>query len=146
MEGLREALRTLPEAERDKAPARVIVATNNQTEQLLALEGMLHQYAAEGGPEIDSGKLDQFINIDRRLGNTGAATLFMEMAIGIIGSHRAGGPSLAVNLRDPHEATFIFVSPPSEEKRKSQQEAGDVFRSIHSPPIDPANYAVPASQ
>jgi len=146
MEGLREALRTLPEAERTKAPARVIVATNNQTEQLLALEGMLHQYAAEGGPEIDSGKLDQFINIDRRLGNTGAATLFMEMAIGIIGSHRAGGPSLSVNLRDPHEATFIFVSPPSEEKRKSQHAAGDVFRSIHSPPVDPANYAVPSAQ
>ena len=146
MEGLREALRTLPEAERAKAPARVIVATNNQTEQLLALEGMLHQYAAEGGPEIDSGKLDQFINIDRRLGNTGASTLFMEMAIGVIGSHRAGGPSLAVNLRDPHEATFIFVSPPSEEKRKSQQAAGDVFRSIHSLAADPANDALSKAQ
>ena len=133
MEGLQEVLRTLPETERTKGPARVIAATNNQTEQLVALEGMLHQYAAQGGPEIDSGKLDQFINIDRRLGNTGAATLFMQMAIGVMGSYRAGGPSLAVNLRDPHEATFIFISPPSEEKRKAQQESrGDVFRSIRS--------------
>ena len=133
MEGLQEALRTLPEAERAKGPARVIAATNNQTEQLVALEGMLHQYAAQGGPEIDSGKLDQFINIDRRLGNTGAATLFMQMAIGVMGSYRAGGPSLAVNLRDSHEATFIFISPPSEEKRKAQQESrDDVFRSIRS--------------
>jgi hypothetical protein len=133
MEGLQEALRTLPEAERAKGPARVIAATNNQTEQLIALEGMLHQYAAQGGPEIDSGKLDQFTNIDRRLGNTGAATLFMQMAIGVMGSYRAGGSSLAVNLRDPHEATFIFISPPSEEKRKAQQESrGDVFRSIRS--------------
>jgi hypothetical protein len=146
MQGLQEALRTLPESERAKGPARVIVATNNQTDQLLALEGMLHQYAAEGGPEIDSGKLDQFINIDRRLGNTGAATLFMEMAIGVIGSYRAGGPSLAINLRDPHEATFIFISPPSEEKRKAQEHLGDVFRAIHSPAIDPANYAAPATQ
>lgn len=129
LKGLQEALLTLPDAERAKGPARVIVATNNQTEQLLALEGMLHEYAAQGGPEIDSGKLDQFINIDRRLGNTGAATLFMEMAIGVIGSYRAGGPSLAVNLRDPHEATFIFVSPPSEETRK--QHSGDVFHNIH---------------
>lgn len=139
MEGLQEALRTLPEAERAKGPARVIAATNNQTEQLVALEGMLHQYAAQGGPEIDSSKLDQFINIDRRLGNTGAATLFMQMAIGVMGSYRAGGPSLAVNLRDPHEATFIFISPPSEEKRKAQQESrGDVFRSIRSmtPPAE----------
>jgi hypothetical protein len=139
MEGLQEALRTLPEAERTKGPARVIAATNNQTEQLVALEGMLHQYAAQGGPEIDSGKLDQFINIDRRLGNTGAATLFMQMAIGVMGSYRADGPSLAVNLRDPHEATFIFISPPSAEKRKAQQESrGDVFRSIRSmaPPAE----------
>lgn len=139
MEGLQEALRTLPETERAKGPARVIAATNNQTEQLVALEGMLHQYAAQGGPDIDSGKLDQFINIDRRLGNTGAATLFMQMAIGVMGSYRAGGPSLAVNLRDPHEATFIFISPPSEEKRKAQQESrGDVFRSIKSmaPPAE----------
>ena len=145
LEGLHGALLTLPEIERAKGPARIIVSTNNQTEQLLALEGMLHQYAAQGGPEIDSNKLDQFINIDRRLGNTGAATLFMEMAIGVIGSYRAGGPSLAVNLRDPHEATFIFISPPSEEKRKAQAHFGDVFRSINAPAADPANYAAPAA-
>jgi hypothetical protein len=147
LEGLQEALRTLPEAERSKGPARVIAATNNQTAQLVALEGMLHQFAAQGGPEIDSGKLDKFINTDRRLGNTGAATLFVEMAIGVMGSYRAGGPSLAVNLRDPHEASFIFISPPSDEKRKTQDKArGDVFRSIRSMAIDPANYAVPAAQ
>lgn len=132
MQGLQDALLTLPASERAKGPARVIVATNNQTEQLIALEGMLHQYAAQGGPEIDSGRLDQFINIDRRLGNTGAATLFMEMAIGVIGSYRAGGPSLAINLRDPHEATFIFITPPSAEKLKDQEYLGDVFHSIHS--------------
>jgi hypothetical protein len=146
MEGLQEALRTLPEAERTKGPARVIAAMGDQTEQLLALESMLHQYAAQGGPEIDSGKLDQFINVDRRLGNTGAATLFIEMAIGVMGSYRAGGPSLAVNLRDPHEASFIFVTPPPDEKRKAQQQSrGDVFRSIKSMAVDPANYAVPAT-
>jgi len=147
MEGLKAALNTLPAAERAKGPARVIAATNNQTEQLVAFESMLHQYAAEGGPEIDSGKLDQFINIDRRLGNTGAATLFMEMAIGVMGSYRSGGPSLAVNLRDPHEASFIFITPPSDEKRSAQQQSrGDVFRSIKSMAVDPANYAVPAAK
>jgi hypothetical protein len=146
--GLHEALQTLPEAERAKGPARVIAATNNQTEQLVALEGALHGYAADGGPEIDSGKLKQFINIDRRLGNTGASTLFMQMAIGVMGSYRDGGPSMAVNLRDPHEASIIFISPPPDEKRKTQEHArgGDVFRSIQSPAIDPANYAVPDHQ
>jgi hypothetical protein len=144
-EGLQAVLHTLPEAERAKGPARVIAATNNQAEQLVALEGMLHQYAAQGGPEIDSGKLNQFINIDRRLGNTGAATLFMEMAIGVMGSYLAGGSSLAVNLRDPHEASFIFISPPSQEKLKRQEHA-DVFRNKAKPAINPENYAVPASK
>ena len=147
LDGLQQALHTLPESERAKGPARVIAATNNQTEQLVALESMLHQYAAQGGPEIDSGKLDQFINIDRRLGNTGAATLFIQMAIGVMGSYRAGGPSLAVNLRDPHEATFIFISPPSEEKRKAQQQSrGDVFRSIKSMAAVPETDAVSAAK
>jgi len=130
MEGLQEALKTLPEAERAKAPARVIAATNKQTEQLIALESMLHQYAAQGGPEIDSGKLDQFINIDHRLGNTGAATLFMEMAIGVMGSYRADGPSLAINLRDPHEATFIFISPPSAESEKLSRNRAATYSEV----------------
>jgi hypothetical protein len=146
VEGLQEALLTLSEAERAKGPARVIAATNNQTGQLLALEGMLHHYAAQGGPEIDSGRLDQFINIDRRLGNTGAATLSIEMAIGVIGSYRAGGASLAINLRDQHEASFIFITPPSEEKRRAQQHLGDVFRSIKSAAIEPADNAMSAAK
>lgn len=148
MEGLKAALQTLSEDERAKGPARVIAATNNQTDQLVALESMLYQYASEGGPEIDSGKVDQFINMDRRLGNTGASTLFMQMAIGVMGSYRAGGPSLAINLRDRKEASFIFISPPTEEKRKAQQHfrGGDVFRNINAPLIDPANYAEPAPQ
>ena len=145
--GWHEALKTLPEAERVKGPARIIAATGNQKEQLLALEGMLHRYAENGGPEIDSGKLDQFINTDRRLGNTGANTLFMQMAIGVMGSYRAGGASAAINLRDPSEASIIFITPPSDEKRQRQYHArgGDVFRNLLSQQIDPANYAPPAA-
>ena len=145
--GWQEALKTLPEAERAKGPARIIAATGNQTDQLVALQGMLFRYAEQGGPEIDTGKTDQFINTDHRLGNTGAATLFMQMAIGVMGSYRAGGASAAINLRDPNEASIIFITPPSDEKRKTQQHArgGDVFKNIHSLQIDPANYAAPSS-
>jgi hypothetical protein len=46
---------------------------------------MLHHYAAHGGPEIDSAKTAQFINTDRCLGNTGAATFFVQMALGVMG-------------------------------------------------------------
>jgi hypothetical protein len=143
--GLQEALLTLPEPERAAAPARVIAGTNNNVEQLLALEGMLHDFAELGGPSIDSGKLDQFTNTDRRLGNTGAATWFVQMGIGVMGSYRAGGVSAAINLRDPHEASIVLISPPSEEKRQAQQQSrGDIFKPRNSPDIDPANYAPPA--
>ena len=137
-----EALKTLPESERGKGPARVIAATGNKTEQILTLEGMLSHYARQGGPQIDTSKPAQFINTDRRLGNTGAATFFMQMAIGVMGSYREGGASAAINFRDPMEASIIFITPPSEEKRKSQQ--GDVFRHRVGPAIDPDNYKPPA--
>jgi len=142
--GFYDALNTLSESERANGPARIIAGTDNNTEQLVALEGVLHDYAAQGGPEIDSGRLDQFINTDRRLGNTGAATLFMQMAIGVIGSYRAGGVSAAINLRDPHEASIIFISPPSPEKLHEQSNR-DVFLHRNSLDIDPANYAPPSS-
>jgi hypothetical protein len=147
LDGWHEALKTMPEAESSKGPARIIAATGNQKEQLLALEGMLHRYAEQGGPEIDTGKIDQFINTDHRLGNTGANTLFMQMAIGVMGSYRAGGASAAINLRDPNEASIIFITPPSDEKRKNQQHprGGDVFRHIRNQQIDPANYAPPGA-
>lgn len=145
--GWNEALRTLPEAQRAKGPARIIAATGGQKEQLLALHGMLSKYAQAGGPDIDTGKVDQFIDTDHRLGNTGANTLFMQMAIGVMGSYRAGGASAAINLRDPKEASIVFITPPSDEKRKNQHHphGGDVFRHIHTPLIDPANYAPPAA-
>jgi hypothetical protein len=142
--GWRQALQTLPEAERGKGPARIVAGTGNQPEQLLMLESMLHDYAAQGGPEIDSSKSAQFINTDLRLGNTGAATWFMQMAIGVMGSYRDGGASAAINLRDSNEASIIFITPPSEAKRQQQDANGDIFRSRVTPAVDPANYAAPS--
>lgn len=140
--GWHQALQTLPEAERAKGPARIVAAFDNKVDHLVAMENMLHKYAAQGGPEIDSGKTAQFINTDRRLGNTGAATFFMQMAIGVMGSYIEGGPSAAVNLRDPAGASIVFVSPPSEERRKAQ-EGGDMFKHQVKPAIDPDNYKPP---
>jgi len=139
--GWQEALQTLPDDERAKGPSRIAAGTNNNGEQLVALEQMLHHYAAAGGPVIDTGKTEQFINTDRRLGNTGAASFFMQMALGVIGSYREGGVSVAINLRDPNEASIIFISPPSDEKRKSQ---GEPFGSHVEPAFDPKNYETPS--
>ena len=145
LSGWHAALMTLPEAQRAKGPARIIAATGDQKEQLLALHGVLDDYAGQGGPEIDTGKVSQFINTDHRLGNTGANTLFMQMAIGVMGSYRNGGASAAINLRDPKEASIVFITPPTDQQRKKQHHphGGDVFRHIHTPLVDPANYAPP---
>jgi hypothetical protein len=141
-EGWKTALQTLPAAQRAGAPARVVVASGGHTDQMIALHGTLNAYAASGGPELDSGKSSQFIDTDKRLGNTGAATLFVQMAIGVMGSYRDGGISAAINLRNPNEASIVFVSPPSDEKRKTQRHpnGGDVFAHHGTPAIDPANY------
>lgn len=140
--GWQQALQTLPDAERTAGPSRIIAAFDNNTEHLIALEGMLHNYKAAGGPEIDSGKTAQFINTDRRMGNTGAATFFVQMAVGVMGSYIDGGPSAAINLRDPSGASLVFISPPSQEKRQAQGE--NVFKHIVEPSIDPKNYEQPA--
>jgi hypothetical protein len=140
--GWEQALQTLTDDERAKGPARIVAAFDNNVDHLVAMEGLLHQYAAQGGPEIDTGKTAQFINTDRRLGNTGAATFFMQMALGVMGSYIEGGTSVAVNLRDATGASIVFIGPPSEERRKAQAN-WDVFKHQVKPAIDPDNYKPP---
>jgi hypothetical protein len=140
--GWQQALHSLPEAERPAAPARLVAATGGNQGQLVALHKTLLKHAEDGGTELDSGNVAQWIDTDRRLGNTGAATLFVQMAIGVMGSYRDGGVSAVVNLRNPDEATIVLVSPPSDEKRRTQHHphGGDVLRHYVTPAIDPANY------
>jgi hypothetical protein len=139
--GWQAALQTLPEAQRTGAPVRIVAATGGNTDQMVALHATL-AHIANGGPEIDSGKSSQFIDTDKRLGNTGATTLFMQMAIGVMGSYRDGGISAAVNLRDLNEASIVLISPPSDDKRRTQRHpnGGDVFAHHGTPAIDPNNY------
>ncbi|WP_128140008.1 type VI lipase adapter Tla3 domain-containing protein [Janthinobacterium lividum] len=140
--GWQQALRSLPEAERPAAPARLVAATGGNQAQLFALHKTVLKHAENGGTELDSGNTAQWIDTDQRLGNTGAATLFVQMAIGVMGSYRDGGVSAVVNLRNPEEATIVLVSPPSDEKRRTQKHphGGDVLRHYVTPAIDPANY------
>lgn len=139
--GWQNALQTLPDDERAKGPARIVAAFDNNVDHLVAMENLLHHYAAQGGPEIDTGKTAQFINTDRRLGNTGAATFFVQTALGVMGSYIDGGTSAAVNLRDPAGVSIVFISPPTKERREAQGD--NVFKHIVQPSIDPDNYATP---
>ena len=140
--GWQQALRSLPEAQRPAAPARLVAATGGNQAQLVALHKTLLSHAEDGGTELDSGNTAQWIDTDQRMGNTGAATLFVQMAIAVMGSYRDGGVSAVVNLRNPDEATIVLVSPPSDEKRRTQKHphGGDVLRHYVTPAIDPANY------
>lgn len=140
--GWQLALHTLPDTERTKGPARIVGAFGNHVDQQAALEGVLHAYAVQGGPEIDTGKTAQFINTDHRLGNTGASTFFMQMALGVMGSYIHGGTSAAINLRDPAGASIVFISPPTE-ANLNKQNGRDVFKHRVMPAVDPDNYKPP---
>ncbi|PWF38998.1 hypothetical protein C7C56_027380 [Massilia glaciei] len=88
----------------------MIAVTGENSDQLLELLSNLNACAKAGGPEIDTSKSGQFIDTDKSLCNTGAAALFVQMAIGVMGSYRGGGINAAVNLRDRNEATVVFRS------------------------------------
>jgi Protein of unknown function (DUF2875) len=140
-EGWQQALMTLPEAQRKSALKRIITATGSDTDKTVALSSMVNAQAEAGGPELDASKSSQWINTDARLGNTGAATWFVQMGIGVMGSYIDGGVSAAINLRDDKEASVIFISPPPADKIKKQ--GAGVFKNNTKPAIDPANYEQP---
>lgn len=137
--GWKQAVQGLRDNERKAAPSRIVAATAGDTEQTIALHSVLNQWAEEGGPDLDSAKATQWIDADRRLGNTGAATWFTQIGIGVMGSYLEGGVSAAVNLRDSKEASIVFVSPPPESKRKAQGHS-HLFQHEPTPVSDPADY------
>ncbi|MGC4060180.1 MAG: DUF2875 family protein [Aquabacterium sp.] len=139
LQGWQQALLTLPEDQRKTALKRIVVSTGGDTNKMVALTTLMNAQAEAGGPELDATKSSQWVNSDARLGNTGAATWFVDMAIGVLASHIDGGVSAAINLRDDKEASVIFVSPPPEDKRQKQNRA-KVLKNNTTPAIDPANY------
>jgi len=135
-----QAIAALPELNRTPGPTRIIVSTGGKARQQVDLHGLLRRILDSGGPAFDPARQDRLIDMDRRLGNTGASTLFMGMAIGVLAGHKDGSISAAINLRDPNEASIVFVTPPAEEVRKRQQNWGE---DKTTPLVDPANYVNP---
>ena len=138
VKGWNQALEAFPEAQRPAALKRVISSTGGNPDKLVELTALLDAQAAGGGPELHLDKPNEWIDIEPRLGNTGSASLFMNMAIGVMGSYIDGGGSAAINLRNDREASLVFISPPPPEKLKRQGRA--VFKNQVTPAIDPANY------
>ena len=140
--GLDEARWALSANGKSEFPTRIIAATDNSVERSLILHKALNAQKAEGGPGYEITDKTKFIDTDKRLGNTGSATFFMQAAIGIMGSYREGGVSAAINMRDPNGASIMLISPPSDELRAKQQHpsGGDVFRHKVEPAYDPEVY------
>ncbi|MCK6387856.1 MAG: DUF2875 family protein [Zoogloea sp.] len=138
VKGWNQALAAFPEAQRPAALKRVISSTGGSPDKLTELTALLDAQAAGGGPELHLDKPSEWIDIDPRLGNTGSASLFMNMAIGVMGSYIDGGGSAAINLRNDREASLVFISPPPPDKLQRQSRA--VFKNQVTPAIDPANY------
>ena len=138
VKGWNQALETLPEAQRKAALKRVISSTGGSTDTLVELTALLDAQAEAGGPALHLDKPREWINLEPRLGNTGSASWFMGMAIGVMGSYIDGGVSAAINLRNDREASLIFISPPPPEK--IEQQGRGVFKNQVTPAIDPANY------
>ena len=136
--GWNQALETLPEAQRRAALKRVISSTGGSNDTLVELTALIDAQAEAGGPALHLDKPREWINLEPRLGNTGSASWFMGMAIGVMGSYIDGGVSAAINLRNDREASLIFISPPPPEK--IEQQGRGVFKNQVTPAIDPANY------
>lgn len=110
--GWQRALQTLSDAEHATGLARIVAAFDSNVDHLVAMERMLHQYAVLGRPEIDNGKSARFINTDRRLGNSGAATFYMLMALGVMGSYIEGAhrPASTCTTLQPSKKTGRFAT------------------------------------
>lgn len=68
-------------------------------------------------PNFDLFDPKQGYNIHRRLGETGAASPFLMWANGLVGAWRNKSASVAVNLRDPNQATITVISPSNDTRR-----------------------------
>ena len=138
VKGWNQALEAFPDAQRPAALKRLISSTGGSPDTLVELTALVDAQAGGGGPELHLDKPNEWIDLEPRLGNTGSASLFMGMAIGVMGSYIDGGGSAAINLRNPREASLVFISPPPPDKL--QRQGRGVFKNNVTPAIDPANY------
>jgi hypothetical protein len=81
------------------------------TEQQLSQFDQLSLAAHHSLPGFDLFKPDQGYNLHARLGNTGAASPFVQWALAAIAAHHQQNASLTVNPRRSDEATITAITP-----------------------------------
>lgn len=103
--GLDAALREIPSGK----PARVFYDTGGPAtgRHVVPLSLAAHHSL----PDLDMFKPDQGYDLHARVGNTGAASPFVQWALAAIATHHQKNASLTVNLRRNDEATITAVTP-----------------------------------
>lgn len=123
----KQALATLPEGQ---APQRLFFDAGAAAQRGRGLVPMSRSLT-EHHADQDWLGTPRAIDLSARMGDTGAASPFTQIALALIAGYREGGPSATVNLRREDGASIVMVSPPNEppEKRKSHPGAGkDPFK------------------
>ena len=113
-----QALKTLPLG---KAPARVIYDPGplKQTGRMAPLSLAGHNME----PSLDvSGK--DGVNLTKALGETGATSFFVAMALGTYASHQKQDITAVVSFRRDDRATIVMIEPPTPEERQKNHPSG----------------------
>ncbi|WP_176167837.1 MULTISPECIES: DUF2875 family protein [Rhodanobacteraceae] len=113
--GWERAVGTLPAGE---APVRVFRDTRNDHGVTKVLAPILRSQATP----INVDNMDQGFDIGVRLGNTGIASPFVQIALGTMASYKLGGATATVHRRENGDVTFTMISP-SDPEQKAAWEA-----------------------
>ena len=108
-EAWKAALDSLPQGQ---VPKRVIFDHGKSSEgrRMVPLVQAMHEL----GPDVDlPGK--NGVDLTARVGDTGASSAFVALALGITASRKDGGPTACVNLRRNDGASIIMITPPTPE-------------------------------
>ena len=104
-------------------PARVLYDAGSPVTGIHVIP--LAQAVDSSLPKFDLYKSDEGYNIHERIGNTGAASPFVQCALAIIAGYRNKDASITVNLRQRDEATITVVT-----------HSADTRKHIMGDPID----------
>jgi hypothetical protein len=65
------------------------------------------------------------VNLTQALGDTGATSFFVGMALGTFASHQHQDVSAVVSFRREDRATIVMLEPPTPEERKKDHPSGE---------------------
>ena len=111
------ALEALPEGQK---PARVFYDCGPVTQGARVVPMAQALYRLDGDLDLSRNGYNLFPS----LGDTGASSAYVGLALGVMASHEKNDVSAAVCLRREDGASIFFVSPPTAEDRKKQHPGG----------------------